>query len=142
MGGGVGNMEEDDGVSREIKFRAWDKEEKQMIYPQNFIEHNGDFSGEAYEQVIPAWSMQETSERIFLQFTGLLDKNGKEIYEGDVVKQYAGRVYETVMTVIWLADEFHTGWYLSQRLELGADRAKTLEVIGNIFEPPDDKPEP
>ena len=58
---------------REIKFRAWDKKEEVMIYPENFIKQNGIFKGESWEQVIPAWSMGETKDRIFMQYIGLKD---------------------------------------------------------------------
>ena len=70
-------------MPRVIKFRCWDKEDKIMVYmqdnkPQTFFEDL--FAREnGKKDLFPQYTMQ---------FTGLLDKNGKEIYEGDVVKMF------------------------------------------------------
>ena len=64
---------------REIKFRAWDKDEKRMTTT---------FSVSSQGQVTftpLGESTRYLTGYILMQFTGLLDKNGKEIYEGDII---------------------------------------------------------
>ena len=61
---------------REIKFRAWDYERKEMIQPESII----GLEGETTKQLVLSAPFLT-----LMQFTGLHDKNGKEIYEGDIV---------------------------------------------------------
>lgn len=69
---------------REIKFRAWDKEDGKMFFPET--DNNSDtfwcgFDGKRGLRAVDPYE----EEYPLMQFTGLTDKNGKEIYEGDVV---------------------------------------------------------
>lgn len=98
---------------REIKFRAWDLLENKMYY----FDFDDLLTGNA-----PVNSTCLDYE--LMQYTGLKDKNGKEIYEGDIIKA-DGVLYDTVAFV--LKDMMQGNW---KNLE-------NKEVIGNIYENPE-----
>ena len=68
---------------REIKFRAWDRDEKKMLYG---VEHT--YDGYIVPRVSFGGVLDCPDFYIVMQYTGLKDQNGKEIYEGDIVKFY------------------------------------------------------
>lgn len=78
-----------------------------------------------YESLIP------------MQFTGLHDKNGKEIYEGDIIETYIGSVYFVDFNYggYCLAEFGHTGD--ADKLIGTYDPSNYLTVIGNIYENPE-----
>jgi len=102
-----------DTIKREIKFITYIKERQYMSKP---------------------WTLDEefpTEEKvIYRQFTGLKDKNGKEIYEGDLLKldEKENWVYP-IVEVIFDSAEFTTK--ITSLNKLGE-----VEVIGNIYENP------
>lgn len=133
-------------MSRPIKFRAWVQDYKgkgnpSMVYADDTYDWAVSFYGKLVEPYHKDFDFDEEtgiSETDLgyelMQFTGLTDKNGKEIYEGDIVQDGADRV----AVVKYEPAEF-TADYLNQNddgvlsLDLLAP-PMTAEVIGNIHE--------
>ena len=124
---------------REIKFRAWDKENKRMVselvsyaLPNATIT----FDGLVYHR--NEFNIQSQYE--LMQYTGLKDKNGKEIYESD----YLGDGDEIYYQVVWDERDFVLGWRLKSvngdglnyTFEEVMDPEKRT-VIGNIYQNPE-----
>lgn len=124
---------------REIKFRAWDNEMKRMSNPftlgDNVITWN---DGDVAMPVIFAGHKAEQRGRfIFLQYTGLKDKNGKEIYDRDVINEYdsdRGRNIKPKTLVVKWDDK--NGSFIADGFFPFMD-FDLCEVIGNIYETPE-----
>lgn len=112
---------------REIKFRAWNKKEKQMFSWDDLLKHARNF--DSFDSLIGHFNNPSTG--ILMQFTGLLDRFGKEIYEGDILKGTGidGKIrsWEAVSLIY-----FHH-WQETQDL---LEQYEDVEVIGNIYENP------
>ena len=111
---------------REIKFRAWDGEK--MLSTIRLTAAHGIRLVSSSDLELYGLSDYKC---IFMQYTGLKDKNGREIYENDVLKEYNGDISEVVFI------ETEAGFY-ARKIKTGDCRKiswnTTLEVIGNIYE--------
>jgi hypothetical protein len=122
--------------NRDIKFRLRDRDNKVVGYEKWYI---GAWHTDDHRYIAdPRWLYSNDGERwsptpIWHRYkdaqTGLLDKNGKEIYEGDIVKDMLGDLIE----IRWqeLGDAGATYGY-------GFNQEGDCEVIGNIYENPEE----
>lgn len=122
-------------VNREIKFRAWDKEEKRIInYPELCNLYR-------YAEMASLDLWLENDFITLMQYTGLKDKNGKEIWEGDIVKY--GRYTNTPNAVGFIAFDNELIAFVIKDFRVSQDwyfmgvNKKNLEIIGNIYENPE-----
>ena len=113
-------------MNREIRFRAWNEVSEKMLNWNEFLNTN----------MKNTFIAPESTGLILMQYTGLHDKNGKEIYEGDVVKiKYRD---EDIGKVIYE----HNGFSIDvTNMNKNYGRVSFvnnfMEVIGNIYDNPE-----
>ena len=121
---------------REIKFRAWDGRERRMVGPFDLEEYAADQDGEGDMGEFPAALEPNpfVEHGILLQFTGLKDKNGVEIYEGDILRhqhRYGTHWQRVEWGTIDGEQEDSIGF-----VHVDPQCVKDAEVMGNIYENP------
>jgi len=138
-------------MNREIKFKVWDVLGKRMLPFDEVVSTGVDIStpdGRNYQ--MPLFSVAFVDDKhklIALQYTGLKDKNDKEIYEGDVVdfcKFIENGVEELGRGKVcffkgcfWLGEETDFDSYGFTKPQVGVYAKKYLSVVGNIYENPE-----
>jgi uncharacterized phage protein (TIGR01671 family) len=131
-------------MEREIKFRGWHTKAKKMFSAEEMAADQltllptGAFIN-VNSLNVRLSEIYPPDKFVPLQFTGHKDENGKEIYEGDVVRaeveQTIGENAIAIGTVEWCYDNHWSIDFGSESLELNAPIE--IEVIGNIYENPE-----
>ncbi len=121
-----------------FKFRAWNKEEKQMYYDAentyDYMTGNPIIFAESFGCLLT------NDDWIVEQCTGLKDKNGNLIYEGDIIKDRFGRKFK----VVWSQEDVMFDGRMiiydpeyGNRYDLYEGATDDVEIIGNIHEQKD-----
>lgn len=122
-------------MKREIEFRAWDVENNIMVY-DNENDTYGYWDGCQDSDLGMINHLLNRKEYIFMQYTGLKDKNGKKIFEGDILDN--GAEYQYI--VKWNKHRMGFSLYsfeenpLYDEMPINVENIIPFEVIGNIYE--------
>lgn len=117
-------------MSRVIKFRAWDSDNNSLVEPNKVAVH---FDGELWIKVSTTYMMKvKRKDFKLMQYTGLKDKNGVEIYEGDIIYSKCKEFDIDDIQVV----EYKNGCF-TVGLGLLYESLDICEVIGNIYENPE-----
>ena len=115
-------------MSREIKFAFWHNWKKEMwgVDSINWV----------YKEVWNGGDGASLNDGVLLQYTGFVDKNGKKIYEGDVVKSNNNHLFVINFKygsfgANWIKDDFV--WH---SFATNSFIEKKFEIVGNIYENP------
>jgi len=121
-----------------LKFRAWDKENRIMYQPCSMVS-NWDSKTMSY--------LPETPICNYMQYTGLKDKNGKDIYEGDLFGKFGGdkerpgeyeihgQIKFDTDFAMFVIELTNGGWM--ELFDYMNNRQNQREIIGNIYENPE-----
>ena len=115
-------------MTRSLEFRAWDGKN---------MNHSYSYSGPAIKNGSLAEFFQHNFFNTIMQYTGLKDRNGTKIFEGDIVRNTDQDELDTIIS--WIQDACCFGricggtetWFLYQF------QAEEYEVVGNIYENPE-----
>lgn len=134
-------------MNREIKFRGWlkprweeDEDANKMYYDiQNSYDTLGDVK--PYDPMTDFREWIDDDIAVVEQYTGLKDKNDKEIYEGDIIEDTRGNIWECSWS------DISSGWSFRRKFmseddfmasdDISEDWLERSEIIGNIHENPE-----
>ena len=127
---------------REIKFRAWDKNDKRIfIDPQmidfynkkiGYMQYQTEYMPDTSYSIPVGFEEFEYSE--LMEWTGLYDKNGEDIYEGDIIFESFGEKYYKVIFENGSFKAEFNGDFDEYSFDLIDVVAQGCEIVGNIYE--------
>ena len=141
---------------REYKFRCWDTKNKEMLEVQE-LDYEDSYNGEPMIRTTMYNDYFDTEDMILMQYTGLKDKNGKEIYEGDIVTgidyPFIDEGKQNYIGIVVFYDDVASFGYeykcvrkdkrgisngINNEFEANENLiCKDIEVIGNIYDNPE-----
>jgi len=124
---------------RQFKFRVWDKSKNKLSLVKSISYADDGYAETVIVEPAPKLDyyngLVNGENGVLQQFTGLLDINGKEIYEGDIIKYEFPEKGRNQVTVRWSYEneDNHPGFRLFDEYGQYGNR----KIIGNIFENPE-----
>ena len=128
---------------REYKFRCWDTENKEMLKVQELDFEDTFYGGRLSIRTDKYNDYFDMEDMVLMQYTGLKDKNGNEIYEGDIVfikgetklLDITGKVeYSNILAQFIITN---TGSIVNEAEPLGDYEEEDIEIIGNVYDNPE-----
>ena len=129
-------------MSHPAKYRAWDRTDKKMLYFEGIFNNRPFTERSTFPQYE---SCPKYHDLVVMQYTGLHDRNGKEVYEGDIIEN---KVYGGVAVICWgIKDESYCGWGIRwiapeekrHRYDLlYNENLENCEIVGHIHARPYD----
>jgi uncharacterized phage protein (TIGR01671 family) len=134
-------------AQRKLSFRAWDKLRKEMNYKVlvgNTDKNDSNYTcNEIYDNSIEIWVNADEKTIEIMQSTGVFDKSGKEIFEGDIVsfEDDPGGVVrwnsDFSCWVYWECSKLNDAGEVFDWSQLRKENTKNYIIRGNIYENPD-----
>ena len=114
---------------RKIKFRVWDKRIKIMQGSESWflLSQNGSLMSHAPMKPV---RFEPEKHYVIMQYIGLTDKNGKEIYEGHILKDRNGRIGEVIFA-------YGSYWFYPFEMVLISSMNVLCEIIGDVYNNPE-----
>ena len=130
---------------RDIKFRAWDKVDKKILYcdtMSDYLQGKRQINFIALDYGYSGWYGKDF---IFMQYIDIKDKNGIEVFEGDIVNIYDWGIANNdligVAEIVWDKEELgfriHPWLEIEDSYDLIQKCLPRCEIIGNIYENPE-----
>lgn len=129
---------------REIKFRAWDKSKEKMVYQDKLKDGSKDeywfllnAQGISLMHFDEHYNAYVDTDAEIMEYTGLRDRTGKEIYEGDIVRRECLDLFYEGGPIIGIVKMIDGNWLIEVDYFNGIilyNDIDSNEVVGNIFE--------
>lgn len=123
------------------KYRAWDSAKKEMFKDTFAITESGQVVVVEQESVANSPDYVFVEHLVIMQSTGLKDKNGKEIFEGDIVRQVRTQPITENETITGVVIMIEGAWLIMNDCEQLASylwsETDENEIIGNVYENPE-----